>query len=192
MALKLGSPTAVVAENGDSNPETYPGWAHITFDFPARGDMPALKCHWYEGSKDGKRVLPPEELARGHKFSDSGSLLVGDKGTLFSPNDYGQQYFLLPEKDFEGYKGPPETLPRNGKDDDGMKAEWVEAIQQNKPAIAMSNFGYAGLLTETILLGNVAMRAGKKIEWDAEKLKVTNCPEAAAWINPERRKGWAM
>ncbi|MES2794056.1 MAG: Gfo/Idh/MocA family oxidoreductase [Planctomycetota bacterium] len=201
MACKLGYPTSVVAEATDVNSETFPSSAKITFDFPARGELPPLKFYWYEGrqggrhNKEGKQVLPPEELLSkvlkpGQKLSDSGSLLVGDKGILFSPNDYGAQYVLLPEEQYIGYKGPAETLPRNGKGDDGMKAEWVAAIKGG-PA-AMSNFDYAGLLTESILLGNVAVRAGKKIEWDGPNMKVTNCPEAAQYIKREYRKGWEL
>jgi len=197
MALKLAHPTSIVAENGEINPETYPGWARILFEFPARDDMPPIKFTWYEGKKDGKRVYPPEDLLAkvlkpGEKLSDSGSMLVGDKGILFSPNDYGEQYKLLPENEFEGYKGPPERLPRNGKGDDGMKAEWVAAIKAGKPEIAMSNFNYAAMLTETILLGNVAMRVGKKLLWDGPNLKVTNCPEAEKYIRTEYRKGWTL
>ncbi len=202
MALKLAHPTSVVAESGEINPETYPGWAKILFEFPKRDEMPPVKFYWYEGHKDGKRVLPPTEytfgnkkisvLGQGAKLSDSGSLLVGDKGVLFSPNDYGEQYKLLPEEEFREYKGPEKSLPRNGRGDDGMKAEWVEAIRQNKPSIAMSNFNYAAMLTETILLGNVAMRLGKKIEWDGPKLKVTNCPEAEQYIKLKYREGWKL
>lgn len=197
MALKLGSPTTVKAESGEINPETYPTWARITFQFPSRGEMPPVKFVWYEGFKDSRRILPPEDLLAKvlrprEKLSDSGCLLVGDKGILFSPNDYGGQYRLLPEQQFEGYKAPQPTLPRNGRDDLGMKEEWVRAIMENKPSIALSNFDYAALLTETILLGNVAMRVGKQINWDGEQLKVTNVPEAAQFIKPEYRKGWEI
>ncbi|HLJ94228.1 MAG TPA: Gfo/Idh/MocA family oxidoreductase [Gemmataceae bacterium] len=129
-------------------------------------------------------------LPLGQSLSDSGSLLVGEKGILFSPNDYGQSYTLLPEKEFAGYKGPPETLPRNGKDDPGQKAEWVAAIKGGPPAL--SNFNYAALLTETILLGNVAMRVGKKLEWDGPSMRVKNAPEAEKYIKPEFRQGWTL
>jgi predicted dehydrogenase len=190
MALKLGYPTSIEAESGEINPETYPAWAKITFQFPSRGDMPALKFVWYEGRNGKDRVLPPVELIKGNRFSDSGSLLVGDKGVLFSPNDYGEQYKLLPEKDFDGYKGPKEYLPRNGRGDSGMKEEWVRAIRGGPPAI--SSFDYAGVLTEAILLGNVAMRAGKKIEWDGEKMQITNFKQANDWINLPRREGWKL
>jgi len=194
MALKLAHPTTVEAKSGPINPETYPTWAHIVFDFPSRDGLPPVKFHWYEGSRKEGRVLPSNELLnkvlkKGERLSDSGSMLVGDKGILFSPNDYGASFKLLPEKDFEGYKAPQQVLPRNGKGDDGQKAEWVAAIKGGPPAL--SNFDYAGMLTETILLGNVAMRVGKKLEWDGPALKVTNCPEAEQFIRTEYRKGWA-
>jgi predicted dehydrogenase len=189
-ALKLGYPTSIAAESGPLNPETYPEWARVQFEFPARGEMPPVKLTWYEGRKDGHLVLPPADLIKGRKFSGSGSLLVGDKGILFSPDDYGKDYKLLPAQDFEGYKGPPKTLPRNNGDDPGMKAEWIAAIKGG-PA-AMSNFDFAAMLTETILLGNVAMRVGKKLEWDGPNMKVKNCPEAEQYLRTEYRKGWTL
>jgi len=191
-ALKLGYPTSIVAENGEINPETYPGWATITFQFPARGDMPPVKLVWYEGHRDGKKNLPPTDLLHGKTPPGSGSLLVGDKGVLYSPDDYGARYFLLPEKNFAGFQKPEPKLPRNGKGDDGMKAEWVRAIMENNPSVAYSNFDYAGLLTETILLGNVAMRAGKKLEWDGENMKFTNAPDAEKFLHYEYRSGWTL
>jgi len=191
-ALKLGYPTSVSAENGEINPETYPGWATITFQFPARGDLPPVKFVWYEGHRDGKKNLPPREHFHGQQPKDSGALMVGAKGTLYSPSDYGGSYVLLPKQNFEGYKPPERTLPRNGRDDDGMKEEWVRAIMENKPEIAYSNFDIAGMLTETILLGNVAMRAGKKLEWDGENMKFTNAPDAEKFLHFEYRKGWTL
>ncbi len=197
MALKLGYPTTVEAESGELNKETYPAWAKATYTFPARGDMPACKVTWYEGRKDGVLVHPPKELLakvlrEGEKLAGSGSILVGDKGIIFSPQDYGQSYRLLPEKEFADYKKPTPTLPRNGKGDTGQKEEWVKAIKEGKPQIALSNFGYAGLLTEFILLGNVAMLSGKKLEWDGANCKATNCPEAAQLVKREYRKGWEL
>ncbi len=188
MALKLGYPSSVEAESGEINPETYPMWAKITFQFPARGNMPPVKFIWYEGNQNGKRVLPPVELTKGQAMSDSGSLLVGAKGILFSPDDYGESYTLLPEKDFQGYKGPSKTRARNT--DLVQKEEWVAAIRGGPRA--MSNFNYAAMLTETILLGNVAMRVGKKLEWDGPNMRVTNSSEAAQYIKPEFRQGWTL
>ncbi len=197
MALKLGHPTTVWAECGDLNPETFPSWARVVFEFPARGDMAPVKFTWYEGQKDGNLVLPSPELQAkvlksGEKLPGSGSLLVGEKGILYSPNDYGAKFFLLPQKDFEGFRAPAPKLPRNNKGDGGMKAEWAEAIKAGKPEIAMSNFNYAAMLTETILLGNIAIKAGKKLEWDGPALKFKNSPDADKLIKREYRKGWEL
>ncbi len=197
-ALKLEYPTAASAEAGEINPETYPAWAKVALEFPARGDMPPVKLYWYEGKRDGKLVLPPEELLSkllkpDEKLSESGSLLVGDKGVLFSPNDYGAEFRLVPEGLGEGKNlGNPEHLPANGKGDQGMKDEWVDAIKANKPEIAYSNFNIASLLTEAFLLGNVAIKVGKRIEWDGPNLRVTNVPEANHLIQTEYRRGWEV
>ena len=196
LALKLAAPTTVSAVHAPLNPETFQEWATITYEFPARGELAPCKLVWWEGIKDGKRNLPASELVQGNKFSDSGLVLVGDKGILFSPNDYGASFSLLPEKDFASYKAPPERLPRRPTTDPKpnndleMKREWVEGIKGG-PA-PMSNFDYAAQLTETMLLGNIAIRVGKKIEWDAERLQVTNAPEAAQYIQREYRKGWSL
>jgi len=200
MALKLGSPTTVASENGEINPETCPTWAKVTYEFPARGDMGPVKVVWYEGQRSGNRILPPQELLNKvlkpyEKLSDSGSLLVGEKGILFSPNDYGASYRFAGEfaKDIEeAARKVPETLPRNGKGDSGMKEEWVRAMRSGEPSIALSNFDYAGPLTEFILLGNVAMRTGKKLLWDGAELRATNCPEAAQFVKREYRSGWKL
>jgi len=200
-ALKLGAPIAVQAEAGEINPATYPAWAHIQYIFATRGDMSPCTLHWYEGSRSGKRVLPPEELLakllkKGEKLSDSGSILVGDKGTLFSPNDYGAHFRLTPEKDFAGVMNlsKPEKLApgvNDNEEDPYQKKEWAEAIRAGKPKVAYSNFDYAAQLTETMLLGNIAVRfAGQKLDWDAPKLTFTNSPAATKLVTKEYRKGW--
>ena len=200
-ALKLDAPVAVAAEAGEINPETYPAWAHITYFFPARREMPACALHWYEGKRDGSRVLPPSELMakvlrQGEVAADSGSILVGAKGILFSPNDYGAKFRLVPEKEFAEVKtdrpekGPPGT-PIG--EDPFMKKEWAEAIRAGKPAMVSSNFDYAGRLTEAMLLGNIAVRfAGQRLEWDATGLRFPNSAAASALVRTEYRKGWDL
>lgn len=221
MALKLGHPTTVAAECGDLNPETCPSWAAVTLGFPARDGMPPVNFFWYEGQKDGKHILPAAELVKGARDREnsyavfvqdnkwqfrnpnekdpkkmvrtvsSGSFLVGDKAVLFSPDDYGADSYVVTPDSVERVTGAPETLPRNGGGDLGQKREWVEAIKGGPAALA--NFDYAGMLTETILLGNVAMRAGnKKFQWDGPNLKPVGCPEAEPYINMEYRKGWEL
>jgi predicted dehydrogenase len=199
MALKLGSPTSFVAEEVQNyNPETYPTGARIAFQFPARDNMAPLKFVWYEGI-DGNRnkYLPKSELFHGEKPVGSGSLIVGEKGILYSPDDYGAAFKFLGQSAnelTEAAKKVPESLPRNGKGDNGQKAEWVEAIRNGRPETALANFDYAAMLTETILLGNVAMRAGqgKVLEWDGPNLRVTNWSEAERYIKGEYRKGWEL
>ncbi len=201
MALKLGSPTSIVAESTDLNSETCPSSARVTFEFPARGQLVPVTFRWYEGKLGGKRengnVTPNAELMAkvlkpNEKIVDSGSILVGDKGILYSPNDYGAKFRLV-GGNFEGLNlDEPEKLPKNGKQDQGQKNEWFEAIKANKPEVALSNFDYAAMLTETILLGNVAIRTGKKLMWDAEKMVCTGCPEASQYIRTEARKGWGI
>ena len=200
MACELASPSTIEADATEVNSETFPMSAKIKFAFPSRGDKPhqsALTFFWYEGMRDKKQVLPPKELLAkllkpGQTLSDSGSIIVGDKAILFSPNDYGAQFTIVGEVDVPKNVGKPERLPMNGGSDQGMKNEWAKAIREGKPEIAMSNFGYAGMLTETILLGNVAVRVGKKLEFDAKTLECPNSKEASQYIKTEYRKGWEL
>jgi predicted dehydrogenase len=193
MALKLGYPIRVSAVSGEINPETYPAWATITYEFPARGDLPPVKLTWYEGARDGQRNLPAADLLQGETPSTSGTLLIGERGAMFSPNDYGAEQKLLPVKQFEGYEPPEPTLERlepGRGTDDNQKGEWIRAIRGGPPA--MSNFDYAAVLTETMLLGNVAVRLGQSLDYDADNLSVTNCPAAAELISPTYRRGWEL
>jgi predicted dehydrogenase len=200
MALKLQHPSSVEALSVENlNPESCPTGARVVFQAPARGNMPELRFVWYEGINNSRRrYLPPNDLLEkvlkpGERISDSGSILVGDKGILFSPNDYGADYRVIGDGVEDAIKQVPESLPRNGKGDDGMKAEWAEAIRSGKPEIALSNFEYAGALTEFILLGNIAMRfPGTKLEWDSANLKFTNKPDANQYVSKEYRKGWEI
>jgi hypothetical protein len=128
------------------------------------------------------------ELLQGNKPTGSGALLIGAKGTMYSEGDYGgQRNRLLPEKQFRDYKPPKPTLPRSP----GHHAEWIRACKGG--AAAMSNFvDYASALTEMILLGNVAMRVGKRLTWNSEKLQCTDCEAANQYIRREYRKGWNL
>lgn len=207
MALKLGYPTSIQGESEEPNPETYPGWAHVTYEFPARGDMPPVRVHWYEGHKDGILVHPPKELAEkvlahstkketGKKdnatgLPRSGSIIVGSKGIMYSPHDYGG-YWELSQELADSYKAPTPTLPRNPSgDDQGNKDEWIAAIKGG-PA-ALSNFNYSGMLSEFILLGNIGILGrGKKLEWDGPNMKFTNAPEMDKHVRRQYRGTWAL
>ena len=185
--LDLGSPTSVEAEfDSPHNDETAPKWSVVRYQFPARGKRDALKFTWHDGGK-----LPPPELSdglvapdkNGKVAMDNGVLIVGEKGRLVSDRRAG--YKLLPEKNWKDAPTPPKTLP----DSPGHHEEWITACRGG-PATT-DGFDYAGPLTEMVLLGNVAIRAQKKIEWDAERMQVTNAPEAQRFIRREYRKGWA-
>lgn len=195
-ALKLGLPTRVSAHSGEINPETYPAWATITYEFPARDGLPPVKLTWYEGAKDGKRNLPaPDLFPPGFRPSDSGSLFVGSKGKMYSPSDYGSDQRLWPESEFKEYKDPAPSLPRirgEGGEDVNQKREWIEAIRAGKPDHAQSNFNYASVLTESMLLGNVAVRSGEAIDYDPAGGKITNSSTAGQYLKPSFRKGWEL
>ncbi|MDB5301269.1 MAG: iolG 4 [Phycisphaerales bacterium] len=214
MALKLGHPTSMHGESEELNPETYPAWARVNYEFPAREGMPPVKVTWYEGRKDGKLVHPPEELTekvlseyskilatrkdkrvrdgKTVELNNSGSIIVGDKGMLYSPHDYGGEWELLPAEDYRDYKAASPTLARNPEGgDDGQKMEWIAAAKGGPPAF--SNFEYAGMLTEFILLGNVAIKAqGTKLDWDGPSMKIPNAPEAEKFLRREYRKPWSL
>jgi len=191
-ALKLEHALSVVGESTDYNEETYPSGAHCQWEFAARGDMPALTWHWYEGKLADQKTkrLPPMELFHGQKPSDSGSILVGEKGVLYSPNDYGEQWMLLPKDKFVDFKKPEPSLPRNNGGDEGMKKEWINAIKGNGKTY--SSYEIAAPFTETALLGNLAIRMqGKKVKWDGEAGKCDS-DEANKWLFHEYRKGWSL
>ncbi len=189
-------PTSVEAEMSEYNPQTFPMWSVITYEFPARdgrmGRLPELKWVWYDGGNDKPKWVVPHlrKLAHGRQIPGSGSVIIGDKGTLFSPNDYGSSYVLLPKDKFEGYKKPTPRLPRIGGDTYG---EYIRAIQAGDPKAVMSNFGYAGPLTETVVLGCVAMRAKeRRIVWDGPNMKITNDKDANQYLRRQYRKGWEV
>jgi hypothetical protein len=192
MALQLGLPVRVSAHSGEINSETYPAWATITYEFPARGTLPPVKLTWYEGAKDGQRNLPPSSLfPNGFKPSDSGSLFIGSKGQMYSPSDYGSVQMLWPEARFKDVMLPRIT---NGRFDidNAHKQEWVQAIREGKPSIALSNFDYASILTESMLLGNVAVRSGQAIDYNPETGEIAGSESAARYLKPYIRKGWEI
>lgn len=197
MGLNLAHPTRVSAEAGDVNPLSAPSWAQVAIEFPKRGALVPVTLNWYEGKRDGKKVLPSDdlvakslEISGAKKLVDSGSIIVGTKGFAYSPDDYGANVFFSTGKK-AGSDTKPETMPSNNKGDQGQKDEWVEAIRAGKPELALSNFDYASLLTAAFLLGNVAIRTGKPFNFDGEKCQA-DIKEAAPLIRREYRKGWDL
>ena len=180
--LDLRGPTRVESECSGLNPFTAPSWTIIKSEFPERDGRPPVTLTWYDG---GKR--PSEDLIEGEEMREGGSLLIGEKGKIYIPSDYGERMVLLPKQDFDGFEPPEPTLSRV----EGHKQDFLAACADpSRPA--GSNFDYASALTETVLIGNLAVRIGKPIEWDSENLRVTNAAEADQFIHPEYRKGWEL
>jgi predicted dehydrogenase len=176
-ALELRHPTTIEAEGPPVHPETCPLNLIVHYDFPARGTQPAMRLSWYDGDRR------PESLLAEARLTDkkNGVLFVGEKGMLYCDYDHRK---LVPEEKFAGFQAPAPTIP----DSIGHYAEWIKACKTGSPTTC--NFDYAGALTETVHLGNIAYRTGKKIEWDAANLQVTNAPEAMRFVRRKYRKGW--
>ena len=178
-ALDLKYPLTVEAESEKiAHEESAPKWLISKWTFGARGDLPPVELTWYDGNK-----RPP--LQKEHNMPDwpEATIFVGSKGMMIA--DYGR-FKLLPEDRFEGVRRP--QLPRKPS----HMQDWIEACKTNDPLRPGTNFGYSGPLTETVLLGTVAFRAGEKLEWDAKNLKVTNCPDANRFTRRSYRKGWTI
>ena len=197
MALNLDYPISVEAEAGDVNPQTYPSWAKVISNFPARDQRGPVKVTWWEGHKKDKagklvRNIPDYKTTHGFDLPQSGSLIVGDAGMMMSISDYGAGLRLIFNADSEGYTAKiPKSLPRTGGGDDKQKLEWINAITAGGYT-PLANFDYASQLTEFILLGNVAIRSGKKLLWDGPNLKITNDEPANAMLTKDYRPGWAV
>ncbi len=177
-ALGLRAPISAEAEGPSVDPECPPPWMIVHYEYPARDTAPAVKLTWYHGGKQPS-LLTPEQAAKWK----SGVLFIGAKGSLIS--DYNN-HLLLPENEFATFVHPAQTIPNSI----GHHKEWIQACK-NRTATTC-NFDYSGPLTEAALLGNVAFRAGCKIEWDSQKMKARNCPAADEFIHHHYRKGWSI
>lgn len=184
-ALKIEHAAAVelVRDSGDNTSEMFPAESTIRWDVPARGDMPPCQLYWYDGG-----MYPPREvgeLAAGQEYPDNGTILVGDQGKM---TFYGAPR-LLPESRMKDYTMPAPVIPRCASD---HFQEWVTACKGG-PA-PFSNFDHAGPLTELVLLGNLALRAGvgKKLLWDGPALRCTNLEEINRFVRREYRPGWGL
>ena len=178
-ALSLSHPATIEPVDGPPvHPESTPPWLIVRYEYPARGDKPPVRLTWYHGGKQPS--LLSTELAAKWK---SGVLFVGEKGQLLA--DYGR-HVLLPEKEFADFKPPAPFI----KDSIGHHKEWIEACKTGGQTTCQ--FDYSGPLTEAALLGNVAYRVGRKLEWDWKQLKATNCAEASRYIQHHYRKGWRI
>ncbi len=189
-ALKLGYPTTVEAcssnmdEGAAVREETAPKSSIVRYQFPAREGMPRLTLTWYDGGLMPQR---PPELEEGRKFGEADdNLFIGDKGKMLG-------YRLIPEARMKEYGKPPQKIARSP----GHHKEWINACKGGPPARA--NFDWAGPLTESVLVGNIALKMerdlyqkGLKLHYDGPKMEVTNLPEANKYIRDEYREGWSL
>jgi predicted dehydrogenase len=182
-ALDLGFPTTIETVSTPFNGATYPLATQTFYEFAARGAMPPVKMTWYDGG-----LLPPkpEEMGDEELNKGGGVLIVGSKGKLMH-DTYGLKPRLLPRSLHESYGGPPKKLPRIPGEDHEMN--WVDAAKGK--AEASCPFEYAARLTEVMLLGVVALRAGKKIHYDGAAMRITNVPQANDFLRREYREGWS-
>ena len=182
-ALKLGAPTSVeVVSSSERVPEMAPLMSVLRYEFPARAGLPPCTLYWYDS---GQKPSKPAEMEG--QLEDNGSLFIGDKGKIVC-GVYGAKPRLLPESSMADFKRPPKTIPRIPGESPHL--DWIRACKGG-PA-PCSNFEVSGPFTEWVLLGNLAIRLGQKLEWDSKNLRVTNAPEAEALVRGSYRKGWEV
>jgi predicted dehydrogenase len=180
-ALDLGYPTSVEANPNKFTKEGYPTATTVHWEFPTRGDLPPVTVTWNDGDRRPDR---PAELEQGRRLPDQGGLYYGEKGTILAP--HGGTPMLIPYSKMREAKMPEPFLGRGVN----HYQDWIKGCKGGpKP---MANFDYAGPLSETILLGNVAALAGEKLLWDGPNLKVTNLPEVNEHLKRKYREGWRL
>ena len=177
------NPTTIETQSTPYNKQTYPAATTTYYEFPARGAMPAVKISWYDGG-----LLPPKIEDLGDEEFDKGGgvLYIGSKGKLLH-GTYAQNPRLLPKAFADSTAKPAEKFKRITT---SHEMNWIEAIKGK--AEATSPFSYAAKLTEVMLLGVVALNAGKKIEYDGANMKITNAPQAEQFLKRQYRQGWSL
>ena len=183
-ALDLGYPTTIETVSTPFNGVCFPHATLTVYEFPARGGRPPVTLTWYDGG-----LLPPKPVEMGETElnKEGGALLIGSKGKLMHET-YGRNPRLLPDPLHASFGKPAERLPRIP--DENHQLNWVDAAK-GKTA-ASCPFEYAAKLTEVMLLGVVALRAGKRIHYDAANMRVTNVPSANQYLQREARAGWSL
>ena len=182
-ALRLGDPTAVTAESGGMTDESAPKWSVVTYEFAARAGMPPVKVVWYDG---GRR--PANELlgiAQGAKAPTNGSLFIGDEGKL-TCGLFGGEVAFTPDSKTKRFPQPKPTIERSP----GHYEDFVNAIL-GKPTPDAATFDYAGPFSEMVLLGNLAIRTQRRVEWNAVALNANNM-DVAHLVHKSYREGWGV
>jgi predicted dehydrogenase len=198
-ALKLKYPISVEAsiskywqaffEETKSKNEMFPRSTIVRFRFPAREGMPEVNVTWWDGG-----LMPPRpagmEPDRRLGDNNGGILLIGDEGAIMA-GCYGESPRLVPETAMKKYKRPPKSLERIEMGSDGHELDWIRSCKGGKPA--SSHFDYSGPLSETVLMGNLAIRfPDRPLLWNGEAMEVTNDADANAYVKRDYREGWHL
>ena len=198
--LQLDAPAAVYGcgstrcEGFSTRVETPECQSHanmVTWEFPARGKLPPLQVHWYDG---GMKPHRPIELDYSLAMPPSGLFFVGEKGKLIADygggNPFGRRGLsgglLLPEDEFRDFQDPPKTLRRCND----HYVEWTQACKSGARTVCPIEFGCE--MTEMALLGALALRTGRVLEWDAKAMRITNDEKANRLVDPPYRAGWSL
>ena len=190
-ALDLDAPTSVRAEVTDYDPVkqglTYPPGSKVTFEFPAKNGRGPVKVVWH----DGNTTIPrPAGFSADDKVQGTGAVLFGAKGMIVHGSHGAGGCYLTPETLMDQHSGknaPPQKLPRIK----GHAWDWIDAIRTGRQA--GSHFGYGGPLTQTALIGAIAIQfPNETLLWDDHKMKFTNNNAANALVAPPYRKGWKI
>jgi hypothetical protein len=174
-ALKLASPLRISATATKVLAESAPLASIVTYEFPARGAWPPVRLIWYDG---GLKPPYPVEMD-GEPLPQEGTLYVGDEGKMLGA-------VVLGGERAKKFKDLPKTLPRRG----GIWIEWMQAVQGGEAAGC--HFEWAGLLAEAVQLGNIAIRRGKRLDWNAAQRLFPNDPEANRFLEEPYHNGWSL
>ena len=179
-AADLGLPQRVEAQSWGATPESPPQWSIVKYQFGDQGSSPPFQLTWYDGGKK-----PDPQLIDQASLPPNGTILIGTRGSIFVPDWHANEFRIIRGAGASEIQ-EAQPIPRTTS----HYAEWVSACKGGPPAL--SNFEYAGRLTEIALLGNVAIRSEQPVVWNAARLKAVGNPEAASLIQREYRKGWDL
>ncbi|MGI6460723.1 MAG: Gfo/Idh/MocA family protein [Candidatus Hydrogenedentales bacterium] len=185
-ALNLGHPSRVSATSTGTTDEMHPVSAIVTFEFPKRGKMPPVSVTWYTGLHIPRPAGVPGDEQIGDETG--GILFIGSDG-MMTCDTYGERPRLLPAARMKKFKAPEPSIPRI--EGESIEGDWVRAIRNGTKACA--DFSYSGPLSEICALGNIAKRFDDTpIEWDHERMTVTNLPDANQYVRTPYREGWSL
>jgi hypothetical protein len=184
-AEAYGTTTCTLKNNvaaGVVNDVAFPLSCIIRFRFTAQKEIGPFDLYWYDG---GMKPITPDELStEGKSLPPEGMMFVGEKGKILA-GFRGENPKLIPESMMKYIIIEPDKEPSS----DGNSI-WIDAFRNNTQS--PGSFIYASPVTETILLGAVALRARKRVEYDSVNMKITNVPEANKYLTREYRKGWEL